>query len=276
MHQDEELFSSAERESIVEDSEQPQLNEKLVQNDHEPANSELESKDAPKAIIRKENKAIAIIRIIVAVLFFMATVAACVWVYHYTRATQIKAFEADFRSSSSRLAATFNNELLVRFSMISTISYSLTSSLHSAGALATNFSFVDDQLQHLARALLYICRAPYVAWNPLLVTEEERRDFESYVEEQKVLNPPPPKCYLCGDRNKVLLNPDDVIEAPGVGSYTCAELHWGGVNGYFPPEHCGPLQAILAPECLCEDGPVSEDQEEEEEEDDDLPTKIFT
>ena len=62
-----------------------------------------------------------------------------------------------------------------------------------------------------------------------------------------------PPCYICGDENQRVTEPEFVVEVPGQVARTCMEVEEAGLAGLITEAQCGFLPGIFAVPCGCEE-----------------------
>lgn len=221
--------------------------------DGEPSsNSSEEQRDAPEALVRQESNAIGAIRVLAAMLLLIAAAAASVSVFRFSRNVEVRAFQADFRSSADRLTGIFISEFSLRYTMSRALSAAVTLAMESQQVSHTNFSFAPGRMEELASGIMLSSRGAGTSWSPLLRTDEERRQFEAFVQ-RKEESQQVERCYVCGSPTRTYKNPQDHSEIPGYGSFTCQEIEVAGLDGVIDPQFCDLVSATVSVDCVCQD-----------------------
>lgn len=230
-----------------------------------------EEKDAPQFLVRESNRAIAVIRVVVAVLLASTAIASAAFMYAFARRKEIQSFEDDFSSAASRLAENFIGLTSLRFSMTTTLTSAITAAMElQEGVQPSNFSFPSGRMQDLSSGLTLTGKAQIAAWAPILRTDDERLAFEDHVKRQGE-STDLQKCFLCGNSTRSYENYDDYGTIPGIGTYTCKEIEQAGLDGVIEPQFCGLVANVASANCNCVDKPIEIDALEKIE----YPEKIF-
>ena len=243
----------------------------LDHEDNEIHSATSEERDAPQVLVRESNRAIAVIRVVVAVLLTSTAIASAAFMYVFARRKEIQAFEDDFSSAASRLAENFIGLMSLRFSMTKTLASAITAAMElQEGVEPSNFSFPPGRMQDLSSGLLLTGKAQIAAWAPILRNDDERLTFEDHVKRQGE-STDLQKCFLCGNSTRSYENYDDYGTIPGVGTYTCKEIEQAGLDGVIESQFCELVSNVVSASCNCVDKPIEFDALEKIE----YPERIF-
>jgi hypothetical protein len=75
--------------------------------------------------------------------------------------------------------------------------------------------------------------SPYVTWSPLIRTDNERAEFESFIMElgeKGYFTGGNPVCLLCSGEDQRYINPLEEVDFPGTGKFSCSLLEESGLN----------------------------------------------
>jgi hypothetical protein len=130
-----------------------------------------------ETLVRRETKAVNVLRVLVLALLFVMATLTSTGVYLYTSNDEKNSFEAGYQNNAERIIESFHDAVERRLGAISSMATSITSY-----AVDTNktFPFVTIPNFELRGSDLRIqADASLIGWMPL-VTDESRVDWEEY------------------------------------------------------------------------------------------------
>lgn len=125
--------------------------------------------------------------------------------------------------------------------------------LRVTNSTATNLIFDQVEFQSNSRLARFYGNVNVASWNPLLRSDDERRQFEEFAQTQTLIVGTDPVCFVCGSADRGFTNPESLIEVPGFGYYSCGLLELSGRQGLVPEEVCPLYIAASSSTCHCVD-----------------------
>jgi len=216
----------------------------------EQASTPSDSND-PEALVRKDNKAVGLFRLLVVGILGASAIATSLSVFRYTRNAEEKAYTASLNNIGLNLRDGFYAETRAKVWMASTIATAIRIGMRDESP--ATYVFKDLDFHSLAsEALLFVNS---VSWSPFLSTEEEREMFELAAQSRVTTIGPYPPCFMCGSENQTFNNPTDLIDFPGYRPTPCGSYDVPGRIGIYAPPVCEELTAVALTSCECEEVP---------------------
>lgn len=239
--------SSPPHEEKVDDEDDDSLGESVRQSDAP------EDRDAPEVLVRRENRIIGVVRVIVLLLLISVAAAISTFIYSYTADAEVDAFMTACDGVGDRLVDALLEDTTLKFWMAKTLSSAVTLAMQSAGSSNANLTIPPMLWESMTQSARFSSNVVLVAWNPLLMSDEDRATFEAHAQsqEQKIgANAP---CYMCGGPDKGYLNPQDIVALPEFGRFTCENIEVSGRHGVVPDSACSGLTLLANQICNCGD-----------------------
>eukprot|EP00934_Nitzschia_sp_Nitz4_P003961 Nitzschia sp. Nitz4//scaffold12_size214221//115151//118977//NITZ4_001505-RA/size214221-processed-gene-0.161-mRNA-1//-1//CDS//3329535035//3951//frame0 len=209
---------------------------------------------APEALVKVDNAAVEVIRVLVISVMLAAAILTSTVVYALVNASQKNSFEDGFENVASKITAMFLSDVSLKLWMAQGIGASTSLLLRATNATSRNLIFELGEWQTLSREARYFGNAVLASWNPLLNSDEERLEFESFASQTpSVIVGVEPECYVCGSPDRGYSNPNDFIDVAGFGSYPCSVLENSGRQGLIPEGTCDLYSNVASAVCSCTD-----------------------
>ena len=214
-----------------------------------------DSKDAPEALVRKENKALSITRIIVFLVLVASAVATAFLVFRFARDSEEDSFENQFDGVAGRLVDGMTSDVALKFWVGRTLSSAISMAMQQSGATKLNLALPQNLWDTMTGEARFNANVFFVSWSPMIANDDERRQFETFAQQQTFSTGSNPPCYLCGgDPTQGFVNPEASVEIPGFGVYPCGPLDGAARTGIVPEENCIPISFAVQGSCQC--GPL--------------------
>ena len=143
----------------------------------------------------------------------------------------------------------------LQFWMAKTLASAINLAMVSTGATKINLTIPEDIWESMTLCARFNGNANVVAWNPLLVTDDERKSFEAFAASQNFKSGGNAECLMCGSPNRGYANPDDMVEIVGFGLFSCRVVEEGGRKGIVPDNLCESVSYLANQVCQCTDLP---------------------
>jgi hypothetical protein len=214
----------------------------------------IEKDDSPEAIVRRENKFITLLRMLVILFLLLAAAATVTFVYLYMSQIQKDRFKTEYAALSSTVISSLYIDLRLNFWMAHTLSKAITTAVTMSDQPVTNFTMPTSLWNGLTEEARFAADQIAVSWIPFLFTDEDRLDFETharqYAESNAEESSDNPVCHVCGDPGLVVEDESVQVEAAGV-TFTCGIAYEGGLDGSVPEELCSSTQELVIELCHC-------------------------
>jgi class 3 adenylate cyclase len=209
--------------------------------------------DSPEGLVRRETRAIRCLKFFAILVLVTATVSAATIIFNFTQRSERDAFRSDFALISEAISHSLLRDVQHYFSCAQSIATTITILLEAYNTTQVSFTVPLHRYQSLTSEIINI---PSLAtWNPLIRSDEERRQFEKMVSTKETegffsdtMNP---LCFVCGSDDIVSSTPTKLVTFPGIGQYRCDELHIAGVAGAFDVPTCSAITSRVIDECSC-------------------------
>jgi hypothetical protein len=195
--------------------------------------------DSPEAIIKRDNKAVGLLRHAFALLLVVSAIATVVFVYRHMSRNEKAQFTSEYESLASTLVSSLFLDLRLNFWIAHTLSKSVTLAMLSKGESATNFTLPPRLWESVTQEARFVSEVLVVSWIPFLYSDEERLAFEENVRSSvdgstSGNGTSYPACHVCeGNPDMVIENEMADVEVHGL-SFKCGMVYWGGRNGGIP------------------------------------------
>jgi hypothetical protein len=209
--------------------------------------------DSPEGLVRRETRAIRCLKSFAILALVTATVSAATIIFNFTKRTEHDAFRSDFALISEAISHSLLRDVQHYFSAAQSVATTITILLEAYNTSQVSFTVPLHRYQSLTSDIINI---PSLAtWNPLIRSDEERRQFEEMVstkeKEGSFSETANPLCFVCGSGGIVSSTPTKLVTFPGIGQYRCDELHVAGTAGAFDAPTCSAITSRVIDECSC-------------------------
>lgn len=212
--------------------------------------------DSPEQIIKRENRVIFLIRIVVVLVLISAAVSTAAIVYTVTSQAEQSSFETEFDAVASKIVDSLVADTALKFWMARTLANSISLALELTGLPISQLSIPQSKWERATQEIKFVARSHLVSWSPFLFSDEDRQSFEEYTRTKEFLVGAEKPCFVCnGDPNQIFNNPETFFDIPGFGTYTCETIETAGRRGIIPTENCELNMVITAPYCVCQEIP---------------------
>jgi Adenylate and Guanylate cyclase catalytic domain len=203
--------------------------------------------DSPDVLVRSEDLAIRVLRILLIWVILMVAGATVSFVYIFTSRIENNAFAAEYEAVASTIVSAAMEDMRSKLSVARSLAATVTLAIENTGQPVSNLTISRNGWDSLTIESRYRSNSG-ATWLPFLFTDEERRAYEAHSNQSSSEDHPP--CYFCGE-DEPFENKDDQVELPGVGKFACWEIMFGGKNGLVAKDLCPLLQAKVAETCRC-------------------------
>jgi class 3 adenylate cyclase len=208
---------------------------------------------SPEALIRRENRAITVLKIVCIVVLLAGAGAAAGFIFIFTSGSQKKMFKSDFSLISQSMVDSLLDDLGFYFRSAQSISDSLSIVMKASNASHIDFSISLPDYRLMTAEAAKV--GHFVTWSPLLRNDAERTRFESMVAAKQEsgffdegLSPP---CFVCGSESMRPSTPNEIVRFSGDGEYTCLVLDESGRRGIIAPGICPLVTEYVLEKCSC-------------------------
>jgi class 3 adenylate cyclase len=209
--------------------------------------------DCPEALVRRESRAIWLVKCFAILVVLAATISTGGVILKFTQGIEQDTFCNDFALISEAISRSLLRDASNYFSTAQTVATALTILLEAYNTTPSTFTVPMLQYKRLTNQIVNI--PSFATWNPLLRSDEERRQFEAMVDSKEkegffhdVVNP---TCYACGRNGMLPLTPDVLVAFPGFGQYKCDDLYYAGLVGDLHADACSAVTSRVIDECSC-------------------------
>mmetsp|Transcript_2532 Transcript_2532/g.6835 ORF Transcript_2532/g.6835 Transcript_2532/m.6835 type:complete len:598 (-) Transcript_2532:14-1807(-) len=214
--------------------------------------------DSPAALVRNEDFAVRILRLLAIILLLAAAAAAGSMMYIFTSRAEQSSFERSFDEIASKILDSFLEETAAKFWNARTLAAGLNGVMDSGGMNKTHlFTAAWEELSEEARL---VSDVNAVSFAPFLFDEDELRGFREFTIDKTdggiPTSGPNPICNYCGSQELINTNPDATIEIGGIGSVSCGAIYGSGQSGSV--SRCEFVLEVTEDVCMC--GPPSPDE----------------
>ena len=136
-----------------------------------------------------------------------------------------------------------------------TLSTAVTVAMVSTGSSKTNLTIPASLWDSMTQSARLNGNAILVGWNPLLESDEERREFEAFAAPQSIQSGANEECFVCGSPDRGYANPEDMVLFVGYGQYKCGNVEASGRKGLYPASICDIISVAAQEVCECVDIP---------------------
>jgi len=102
-----------------------------------------EAEQVRKTLARKENQAVAYLRVILMMVLLVTATLASVGVYFYTKRDEEDTFTSEFAANAAKILESFHEAVEVKLNAIDTLSVTITSFALATGATFPNITIPD-------------------------------------------------------------------------------------------------------------------------------------
>jgi hypothetical protein len=189
----------------------------------QPESDSGEDADAPENLVRQENRAVTVVRVVVFLVLLGAAVVASTFIYIFTKKSEQDAFESDFSGMANSIVSSLSGDSIsLKFWMARTLAQTVSLAMATTGTNKLNLTLPNDKWDSITQEIRFVGNAALSAWSPLLFSQEEREAFEMHAtsEMDKMTGMGPnPICYVCGSPDKEIKNRDTEVDLIGFGVY---------------------------------------------------------
>jgi hypothetical protein len=195
------------------------------------------------------------LRIFAVLVLAVAAVATATCIFAFIRDSQRSHFESNFARIAETILTSLNQDLSHHLFSGRTMAAAMTVALQLANQSHLSLAIPPDSFEILFSSAVASTRSPYVSWNPLIRTDDERRLFEDMATRQEkngffnIESHPP--CYVCGSSNAQPSKMDVQVKIPAVGAYRCSQLDGAGRAGIIPSDSCMIVSEEVQTYCAC-------------------------
>jgi hypothetical protein len=211
--------------------------------------------DGAENLVRSEARAVRFLRVAVIILLVIAAALTGTYAHRLSAKNQIDSFTRDFQDLAARFINQFESGVGSYLYQSYTLSEAITNGFY-AGSTPT-FPYVTlADMDTLAFSLRLQARALDIVWSPLLKTRREKNSWEKYAaNNQQNSNSSSTgqnqACFLCGEGNEII-NPNNQIPVPGVGTFTCQSVQQAAVTGFLTDSECSESKPQFPAYCGCQ------------------------
>jgi hypothetical protein len=215
--------------------------------------------DSPEAIIRHENKVIALFRGFFIAFLIAATVVTVSLVYVYISQKEKETFLAEYHSLTDTLTSSLFLDLRLMFWMAHTMSKSITLATLMDNKPVTNFTIPSDIWDGITLESRWVAEHIVVSWIPFLYTDDERTAFEAHVRGNEAIEEEyeNPVCHVCGGNPGMVIEDEAITIELGNSIFSCGDVFAAGAQGLIPAEFCFAVGERVAAICGCSEPPGS-------------------
>jgi Adenylate and Guanylate cyclase catalytic domain len=214
--------------------------------------------DSPEVLVRREDLAIRVLRILLLLGILLVAGATVSFGYIFTSKSEHIAFATEYEAVAPTIVSAAMMDMRSKLSVARSLAATVTLAIENTGQPVSNLTISSDSWSSLTIESRFRSNSG-ATWLPFLYTDEERRDYEAYTRRSitasnsEASNPP---CYFCnGNMNQAFENANDEVELPGVGTYACWELMYAGTHGIIAKDLCPLLQSKVSETCVCIEAP---------------------
>lgn len=215
--------------------------------------------DEPALIVRQDDRAVFIVRLVVIGVIILAAAATSTLIYVFAHNSEVEAYESSYQILADRLIEAFFTDFLLKAGLAKGVRNSLNAILEESQKPLTNLNISQDIWSELAEIPVINGQAITVGWSPVLRGQEERMVLEESVAldfgSQSV-----EECYLCEDPTTAIVNRDDTVNIPGVGRHSCDTVDQATSAGLVPDGYCATVRELALEVCRC--GPTEHPRQE--------------
>jgi class 3 adenylate cyclase len=209
--------------------------------------------DSPDALIRRENQMIRSVKALAVLVLIVAALVAAGVIFEYTHGTEKSSFQNDFILISEAITQTLLQDCDVFISSAVSIATTMTIVMEAYNETQLTFGIPLPRYESMASDRVTL--SDYVSWNPLIRSDEERRQFEAMVasreQEGYFDSLSSPTCFVCGDEDMAPSTPDVVVAFSGANQFSCEYLEYAGKVGGIDEFACPYVTSRVVSECSC-------------------------
>ena len=157
----------------------------------------------------------------------LSAIGTSVLIFVFARNSEEDAFESESDGVAGRLVDGMISDVSLKFWIGRTLSSVITMAMEISGNSQLNLTMPVALWELITQEARYNANVYAVGWSPILFTDQDRLQFESYSRSQVFSAQAHPSCSLCGEASKGYINPLDSVEIPGFGQPP--EAIWMGV-----------------------------------------------
>jgi hypothetical protein len=209
--------------------------------------------DAPGHHLRRLNRTILIIKLLLAGVLLAAAGACAGLVYRFVGNSQRASFRSDFSLIANYITEALLDDTASFFEIGQSTAIALTLIMKANNATQLDFAIPVPEYRILTDKATKLVH--YTTWNPLLRNDEERRQFEEMVDKRESegffdqeVNP---VCNVCGDESLSPSTPDVIVVLSGIGEYSCYLLYDAGLGGLVNAGVCPFVTEQIIEKCSC-------------------------
>jgi Adenylate and Guanylate cyclase catalytic domain len=218
---------------------------------------------SPEVLVRQESRILHHLRVFAVLILLSTAIIMSASIFAFIRKSEQKNLETEFRLIAESISAGLLEDSGRYVSFGETIVATIEMAMAITEQNHTSFNIPRLHYTNVVRQSIIATRSHYVSWNPLLRSDEERREFEAMVAEKEIKgffeSTGEPSCYLCGSEGVAPTNPNVQLET-GAGKFTCEQLDEAGRLGMIPTAFCPTLEEYFYEVCGC-DVSVPNDEE---------------
>jgi hypothetical protein len=208
---------------------------------------------SPEALVRRENRAIRLLKTFAILVLLAAALSAAGLIFQYTKGSEQATFESDFDLISEAITQSLLRDAESYIKSAQSIATALTILIEAYNTTQLDFSVPLPRYKSLTSEV--VTTSYYATWSPLIRSDEERLQFEAMVkskeEEGFFAEMTHPPCFVCGDIGLAPSTPDAVVVFPGSGQYQCDDVDFAGRNGVIEENSCAYVTNLVVDQCAC-------------------------
>jgi hypothetical protein len=210
--------------------------------------------DTPEALVRRENRAIQCVKLFAILVLLGAALTTAGMIFQYTQGSEKSSFHNDFALISEAITESLLQDAGNVFSSVQAVATTMMILMEAYNQSQLGFTVPLPRYKALTAELAKT--SYFVTFNPILRSDEERRQFEAMVIDREeegffdtLFHSP---CYVCGgDEGMSPSTPMTMVSFPGAVQVSCGGLDYAGRNGLLEEAGCPYISSRVAAECSC-------------------------
>lgn len=208
-----------------------------------------ESSDSPQELIRKEDNAVAFLRVLTIAFLSVAAGVTGGMVYRFSSKAEAEAFDRRFEEVSSKIVEALLEETAKKFWYARTTAASIAAVMSVTGDKP--WTMTIPMWEEITEEARFVSDANVVAWSPFLYNEEEKEEFYNYtstfLEGRAPLPGPNPPCSVCEEGTVVIEGGSGVNLGGKIVS--CTDIEGAGLQGSI--SRCDLVKEASKGNCNC-------------------------
>jgi hypothetical protein len=139
--------------------------------------------DSPEVLVKSKNRAFFIVRSLLFAVLFSAAVGTSALVYIFAQNAEEKTFQTEYKAISEVMVGVLMDDMTRFLWTGKTAASALTIAMATSNVSPKALAILSQHWAQFTAGIIAPTGSPYVTWSPLIRTDNERAEFETFIME---------------------------------------------------------------------------------------------